>query len=161
MHLIRVIQPSFFDIEDLIDVRVVVAVKFAHVSFIGPFLVEDSSPSDFHLVFASPSFELLIFIDEPSSNTETVSFLETSILDVILVSFSYLSDKLDVVDLRSSSIRQSFSNKMNFIFAVSSVENKFLVMDFVVIKNGFSIENNSKSVAILIPKSLFGSMVKS
>ena len=105
MHLILVIQPSFFDNEDLIDVRVVIAVKFANVSFIGPFLVEDSSPSDFHLVFASPSFELFVLKDEPSTNAEVVAFLETTILDVILLFVCSLSHELDVIDLKSSSVR--------------------------------------------------------
>ena len=148
----------------LVDIRVMVSIELTDMGAVGPVLVVDSSPSDFHLINTSPSFECTVLEDKPTSNTEIVSLLKATILDVVLDSKIGFSCKFDVVNLGSIGVGSSLSNKIKSVLTVFSLEVKLFMVEFVVFRkelgNLFAVEDHSESVAVLIPETISGSPIK-
>jgi len=114
--------------ELLVDIRVAVCIEFSDMGAIGPVLVVDSSPSDFHLINSSPSFECTVLINKPTSNTEIVSFFKVSVLDIVSFSIS----NFDVVNLGSIRVRNSLSDEIKSVITAFSVEDDLFMMKIVV-----------------------------
>jgi len=146
--------------ELLVDIRVAVCIEFSDMGAIGPVLVVDSSPSDFHLINSSPSFECTVLINKPTSNTEIVSFFKVSVLDIVSFSIS----NFDVVNLGSIRVRNSLSDEIKSVITAFSVEDDLFMMKIVVwgkeFGNPYAVKDYIESVAVLVPKAISGSPIK-
>lgn len=137
-------------IECLEDIGVVVGFQLADMGKIWPTDVEDSTPSDFHFVFAEPSLVFSALEDLPFS-LKPISLFKATVSNIVFL----VSKELDVIDLRTVCVWQTFSDEVKAVFAFPALESDFLFVDFVItgkeFSNNFSVELNGKSVAILVP----------
>lgn len=141
------------------DVCISIGIEFRNMGVLRPIAIVNSSPTNLHFVSAVPSLELSVFEDQPSC-TEMVSLFEASVFDVVFV----VVEELDVINLRAVWIGNSCSNEVNDVFAFPALDFEHFFVDFEITReevfNNSSVELNGKSVAILVPKPIPGSMFK-